>query len=709
MRHRIVCLLALAAVAPLSVWARPPAAKKPSIDLRLHEATAAMVEPLATTTGALRIRFHVAERPTVRFPAPPAAPWDWSSHGFLVLKLRNPEPRVCEFTIRILNDGEGDPGSRGRTARGRLGPRQQASFAVSITQTDPMSLGMRGLPTLAGAHNLPSLGRESFDPRHVAEFQVHLDRPSEERVLEIHSAHLAPAAPADGFVDALGQYALADWPGKVHSVEELVHRHIVEAGELQDNPPPRDRTRFGGWRAGPRQAATGFFRTAKVDGKWWLVDPDGALFISLGMDVVTPGEATIITGREAMFTWLPEPDDPLSRHYGNVRSVHSGPVKAGKTFNFYAANLHRVYGPDYLAAWQESTLTRLRSWGFNTIGNWSDWRFHRNGIIPYVATIHLEGSHARVPSGSDYWGKMHDPFDPRFASSVDTSIRDAVARVKGDPWCLGYFVDNELSWGGFGDEEGRYGLALGTLGLKASDSPAKQAFLRRLKTQYRDVATLNQTWRTSFPDWTALEPGWRPDTPLTAWTDGFKEDLKSFVHELARAYFRTVRDRLQAADPDHLYLGCRFAWRTQEAIAAAEEFCDVVSFNIYERRVDPARWAFLADLARPVIIGEFHVGALDRGMFHTGLVAATDQEERAAVYSEYLASVLDHPSLVGAHWFQWIDEPLTGRALDGENYNIGFLTVTDTPYPEMVASARKIHREAYLRRAGGMPPNTRRQ
>ena len=26
-----------------------------------------------------------------------------------------------------------------------------------------------------------------------------------------------------------------------------------------------------------------------------------------------------------------------------------------------------------------------------------------------------------------------------------------------------------------------------------------------------------------------------------------------------------------------------------------------------------------------------------------------------------------------------VDEPLTGRAYDGENYNIGFLTVTDTP------------------------------
>jgi len=87
-------------------------------------------------------------------------------------------------------------------------------------------------------------------------------------------------------------------------------------------------------------------------------------------------------------------------------------------------------------------------------------------------------------------------------------------------------------------------------------------------------------------------------------------------------------------------------------------------------------------------------------MFHPGLVAATDQQERVAIYTDYVASVLDHPALVGCHWFQYVDEPLTGRSYDGENYNIGFLTVTDTPYPELVAAARAIHYQAYARRAG---------
>jgi len=73
------------------------------------------------------------------------------------------------------------------------------------------------------------------------------------------------------------------------------------------------------------------------------------------------------------------------------------------------------------------------------------------------------------------------------------------------------------------------------------------------------------------------------------------------------------------------------------------------------------------------------------------------------MYRDYVTSVLKHPSFVGCHWFQYTDEPLTGRTFDGENYNIGFVTVTDTPYPEMVEAARVVQGEAYNTRAGVKP------
>lgn len=679
--------------------AQPASAGPATIDLRRHQANASRVVPMSKPRGAIRITFEPVEWPNASFRAPEGRPWDWSKQSILLLDLSNPERRAIEFGIRVDDDPSADGHAHCRSAMGQLKPGESATFSFPLDTRVAMSQGMRGLPEYAGARSLSAYGEGPFSTAHIVVFQVFLHAPTEPRTLEIRSAGVAPAISLNGIVDAFGQYAKAEWPGKIRSESDLVERHKVEAADLNAHRVLPGRDRFGGWGDGPKQAATGFFRTAKLDGNWWLVDPDGALFLSLGIDTVSRHESTIITGRESMFAALPKPGTPLAKHFGAVGQIHSGPVHSGKTFNFYEANLERVYGPDFARRWKETTLARLKSWGFNTIGNWSDQGLHGARRIPYVATAGIYGGHARVGSGSDYWGKMHDPFDPRFAVSVANSLRGVVAAVKGDPWCLGYFVDNELSWGGFGDENGRYGLALGALSLPAETSPAKRALLVQVKRKYGDISRLNSAWGTALGGWPALDGPWKPAAKDSDWTSGFKSDLAAFVKELARTYFQTVRRQLKSADPDHLYLGCRFAWRTQEAVAAAGEFCDVVSFNIYDRRVDPKKWAILATLDRPSIIGEFHVGALDRGMFHAGLVSSANQEERARVYADYVSSVLDNPNLVGCHWFQYIDEPLIGRSYDGENYNIGFLTVTDTPYPELVAAARKIHREAYSRRS----------
>ena len=79
------------------------------------------------------------------------------------------------------------------------------------------------------------------------------------------------------------------------------------------------------------------------------------------------------------------------------------------------------------------------------------------------------------------------------------------------------------------------------------------------------------------------------------------------------------------------------------------------------------------------------------------LARSVRAEIRAAHYRAYVESALDHPRFIGTHWFQWQDQPLTGRG-DGENYQIGFVTVADTPYPELVRAARAVAGEMYPRR-----------
>ena len=127
-------------------------------------------------------------------------------------------------------------------------------------------------------------------------------------------------------------------------------------------------------------------------------------------------------------------------------------------------------------------------------------------------------------------------------------------------------------------------------------------------------------------------------------------------------------------------------------IRIAARFCDVIGFNRY--RYSVADFKLPEGIDRPVIIGEFHFGSLDRGLLHTGLRSVVNQQQRARAYRYYVEDALNHPNIVGAHWFQFRDQAVTGRG-DGENYQIGFVNIADHPYPELVQAARWIGANMY--------------
>ena len=88
-------------------------------------------------------------------------------------------------------------------------------------------------------------------------------------------------------------------------------------------------------------------------------------------------------------------------------------------------------------------------------------------------------------------------------------------------------------------------------------------------------------------------------------------------------------------------------------------------------------------------------GALDRGLLHAGCVATGTQTERAELFMRYVRRALVQPNVVGAHWFLYQDQPLTGRERDGECFQCGFVDVCDTPYAEMVEASRNLARTLY--------------
>lgn len=634
--------------------------------------------------AALLIRFAPVRWPALFFR--PQESWNLKRWGELVLDVTNPESEPITFSVRVDDDFRADGTNYCRTGSGTLQPGERQTFAFPLNVARAMDYGMRGLPVWNETRSLGSNGSWPLDTSHIVQFQIFLNGPPKERSLIVDYVRFREGRSLEGIVDQYGQYTGADWPGKLRSDEAFASRRMEESATI---PELAGRDAFGGWQDGPRLEAGGFFRTAKVEGRWWFVTPDGSLFFSTGFNATRPSHPTFITGRESMFTWVPAPGDLLARYYGRATSSQ-GPVSSGVTYDFHSANLNRKYGDDWMERWREITIGRHRAWGFNTIANWSESSLRGRGV-PYVTTTHYSGNFAWLTIGSNGIG---DPFDARFAAAVRAQVARDFQGVVGDPWCVGHFVDNELPWGSGSTDASHFQIPLAVLARRQGPFPSREFLLDRLRAKYADIAALNSAWGTAFAGWDAV------DSPKAPFSVSARADLSALLSVFARRYFEVVRDAVKSADPDHLYLGARFSSYSREVADAAAEYSDVVSFNIYQRRVEPGGWSWVNELDKPCLIGEFHFGALDRGMFHTGLVAARDQDERAAMYRDYLRSVLEHPAFIGAHWFQYVDEPLTGRTLDGENYNIGFTTATDTPYPEMVDAARAIHREMYEIRRG---------
>ncbi len=644
---------------------------------------------------ALRMEVASGEGPRSVALKAPEGRWDVSDYLYVALDLRNPGSEETMVSIEVNSQGA-DIGDNRNDVTTVLLPGESKTVKVLIVRL-PLDedsalgryfAGSRG--AVGGQYSSGMLGLPGgftwhwnrIDPSQVTRVVVSVPFPKGGEIVEIGrvlavgrydpptedelKSGFAP------FIDEFGQYRHRDWPGKVHSVDDLARAREDEEADLAVRPGPEEWNQYGGWARGPQLEATGCFYPAKHEGKWWLVDPEGRLFWSHGIDCVgLSWGSTRIKDREHYFAALPEEGSPLGEFYWGRGDERHG-------YGFGQANLWRKYGDDWRSIYNGRVHERLRSWGMNTIANWSSPEIYLDRRTPYVAEVHyrsrnIEGNH-----------KLPDPFDPGFREAVRARIEERQESA-GDPWCIGYFVDNELNW--------QRGIGAAVLVAKAPpDQAAKQELLKDLRAKYGTVDALNAAWGTRHASWDGFLEC-REETRA----EKAHDDLAAFFDRMTETYFRVCREEVKAAAPNALYLGCRIHHEHPRVLQLAAEYCDVLSVNCY--RYDVRMLRLPEDIDVPVVIGEWHFGALDRGPLHPGLRHVQDQSERAVLYKSYLRSALSHPLVVGTHWFQYGDQATTGRG-DGENCQVGFVDVCDTPYPETVQACREVGYAMYEHRLG---------
>lgn len=482
---------------------------------------------------------------------------------------------------------------------------------------------------------------------------VRIRRAIGEPEITIRNITLAVEDPGDAYmedhpaIDSLGQSMLVAYPEKVASLEELRQQWAEEdAGDF--STAPYNYSKFGGYLQ-KQVEATGFFHVKNIDGRWWFVDPEGYLFLSVGVDCVGAGSGGNIrdySKRPNMYQALPpETLAPLGRRTGE------------RMYSLGAWNLYRRYGDDYREKANDMIIRRMDKWGINTIANWSSREvmdLNRKAFLLPLGDIGLAG---------DMMG-LADVYDSGFLPKMEASISRSVTPLKDNPWLIGYFMGNEPAWIG---QESR----LCQLILDGKERPVRGAL--------RDYLSRNG------------------DTDVTR---------RSFVLESFDKFLEAAETTLKKYDPNHLNLGIRFGDPNslqEDLLAICGKYFDVFSFNCYMLKPETSTMdRALAITGLPMIIGEYHFGTVDRGLAQS-LWQVESQVQRGVAYRYYTENAYAHPGLVGTGYFQWCDQDITGR-FDGENYNCGLVDVTDRPYKEQVEAMSETAKRLYEVHSGTIEP-----
>lgn len=512
---------------------------------------------------------------------------------------------------------------------------------------------------LAATYNQPrytgwiNLGGKRGPLHGVDSIGIRMRVPINNPTIEIRSVSLAVDDPGDVYletepaVDEFGQSNLCEYEGKIHSLEAL-RKEWQEEEDEEVSTAAFWYSKFGGY-LNARVKGTGFFRTEKIDGRWWFVDPEGYLFLSVGVDCVAPGgggNVRDVEKRRNVYKELPPEELWLNSRRG------------GKTPSFGTWNLFRRYGEEYPEKSREMIFKRMDKWGLNTIANWSSeevYNMNRKAFVLQLRNIGIDGSLMGLA----------DVYAPGFEERIAGSVKNFTESYRENPWVLGYFLGNEPAW--LGQEE-----RLCTMILEGDDRPIKAELEKFLSVS---------------------------DTP---------EKRKEFIHQTFRIFLETVDHALQKADLNHLNLGIRFGnvmHIDREILEICKNTFDVLSFNCYDLYPREDMLDRATDITGlPMIIGEFHFGTVDRGMAQS-LWQVNSQQERGVAYRFYTEKAYSHPGLIGTAWFQWCDQDLTGR-FDGENYNCGLVDVTDRPYKHLVESMMETAKRLYGIHAGEIEPVT---
>jgi hypothetical protein len=632
----------------------------------------------------------------------------WSADNYVVVDMLIDTDAMPSVDLRFYKKDA--PGGDPAILNYQMIPTRRVKLTAKL---DELRSWRFFLPTLPGTLK----GHARCNPCNISEMGsleilVHPGYAEKCKGLTIYDFYLSDTLPdmtvlGEPMVDELGQWIQKEWNTKTLDETEMIDNLKAEYQRaLTDNQYPGDRSKYGGWLK-KRFEARGFFYAIRDEKRWWLVDPDGCAFISNGICYGTRmGVHGFVDGMENLFSWLPEKSDPKWKDAWTTADqiaefVKRNTAEAGRRrylFNFARANMIRAFGPDkWWDAWVTINAARVKRWGFNTLGvgvnNYFDERVHdylAKAQIPFVWTL------KEFPlTKKCIFRDFPDVFSDEYAENSAVFAKNQLAPFAGNPWMIGYFVTNEPEW--------MFQLSTNLperVFAHQEKLATKIALIDFLKTKYKTVAALNTAWNRDFSSFDALY------TPFTGGNTFSKKAEEDFAHMrvlMLEKYNGVPAAALKKVDPNHLNLGMRLTHISADDLAGSGSL-DLISFNRYRRSAAGELEIIQKELDKPTVIGEWHVGGGDKGLFSWGLLGSPTQDIRGKACSYYLENAVTNPCCVGLHYFEFNDQPLLGR-FDGECMQHGMIDICNRAYEDFAVHMQRSGEKIYEIAAGILAPS----
>jgi len=397
--------------------------------------------------------------------------------------------------------------------------------------------------------------------------------------------------------------------------------------------PDADLDRFGGLRSRTAKA-TGFFRAEKIDGRWWLVDPEGGLFIHKAVVSVT-----------------------------QLRTPGA------------LAALKEKFGDD--AGWAAKTTALLKEHGFNGTGAWTDNTRLRATSTPVVYSAiwnfmagygKKRGGTFQQPGHTGYPGDCIFVFDPEFETFCDEHAKQ-LAATKDDPWLLGHFSDNEFPL--------KREMLANYLKLPAGD-PGRAAVEKWLRERHGAAAIAKDITDQDKQDFLQLVT----DRYLGIVGRAIRKYDPNHLYLGSRFHGAGLKlpetFRAAGAHLDVIAVNYYHAWSPDPELMAMwtrESGRPVIITEWYAKGMDAVGLANVS-------------GA--------GWVVKT-QKDRGRFYENFTLGLLESRTCVGWHWFKYGDNDPADTKADPSNTdsNKGIVTNRYAPYPDLLAAMKRVNDRTY--------------